>query len=246
MNNTSPQSRQCLGRNRNLRRCARQVEKGFFCYDHKFQPLILFSFIIFTAGVAIITYFSFFQSFQKDESAESNKERDVIIAKQYRIALNVFLAKFRIYLVCLPDYKSLDKDIIEVFDPDHLTKAVQVSKITPELIEKLFTFHDFSKPVGDNCHFESNKQPVTTSDLFLYEIRVLNKGCSNILLKYASAGQPKLINKIEVMKNRTDNLIGPYGPKNFSQFKRDDLHWISEFFCQIKQSYEYINKIIPN
>ena len=245
MNKNCSQNSQCLGRNRNFRRCGRLVAKGHFCSDHKFQPLLLIIFIVFTIGVGIVTYFSFYKSLQKTEFEESQKERNVIIGKQYRMALNMFLAKFRIYLVCLPDFKSLDKDIIEVFDPDNPREAVKVNMITPELIEKLFSNYGFSEPVGSNCQFQASEQPVRVSNLFLYEISVLNKSCSSILLKYASAGNPELINKIEVMKNRTDNLIGPFGPKNFSKFKSGDLHWISEYFTQIKQSYEIIYKIIP-
>lgn len=41
--------KQCFGINKNLRRCQRKGNWKFFCHDHRFQPLIWFSFFIFSA-----------------------------------------------------------------------------------------------------------------------------------------------------------------------------------------------------
>lgn len=41
-------NRQCIGRTRNLRRCQRTGDWRFFCHDHRFQPVVWASFLIFT------------------------------------------------------------------------------------------------------------------------------------------------------------------------------------------------------
>lgn len=185
MSQSNPEQNRCLGRNLNLRRCGRYVETGHFCDDHKYQPLRLLIFL-FLFGAALLAYYSFF----KPHQIVPDPNRDAIVAKQYRGALRFFLERFRLYLVCLPDYESLDDDILEAFDPKHPRKGIQITKITPELIKKLFEKYNFSKPVGKNCTF---KIPVTTADLIIGELNTLNERCSDILDKYASTGNPKLI-----------------------------------------------------
>lgn len=42
--------RRCIGRTRNLRRCGRLGDWRFLCDDHRFQPLVWLTFLIFTVG----------------------------------------------------------------------------------------------------------------------------------------------------------------------------------------------------
>lgn len=51
---------QCLGRNKNWRRCGRYIHGKWFCDDHKKQPYILIIFIILTVIPAYITIEAYF------------------------------------------------------------------------------------------------------------------------------------------------------------------------------------------
>jgi len=48
--------KQCLGRNRNFRRCGRTVDQRWLCSDHRKQPLVLLVFVVCTLGTAVVAY----------------------------------------------------------------------------------------------------------------------------------------------------------------------------------------------
>jgi len=45
--------RQCFGRTRTFRRCGRRGNWKFFCDDHRLQPIVLVSFLVFTVGAGV-------------------------------------------------------------------------------------------------------------------------------------------------------------------------------------------------
>lgn len=54
--NDTPEQKRCFGRNSNFRRCGRTLQGKCFCDDHRFQPILLLIFLIFTAGTGLLTY----------------------------------------------------------------------------------------------------------------------------------------------------------------------------------------------
>lgn len=75
--NEMPKSKRCLGRNINLRRCGRILQGKYFCDDHRFQPILLLIFLIFTVGTGVLTY--------KDAIVRQFKESEPIIVSPPKI-----------------------------------------------------------------------------------------------------------------------------------------------------------------
>lgn len=68
-----------MGITRNLHRCSRKGEWRFFCNDHKKQPLIWLSFILFTAlGGAASIYSVLFSSSQNQNELKITKHNQAL------------------------------------------------------------------------------------------------------------------------------------------------------------------------
>lgn len=70
--------KRCLGITRNFHRCSRNGEWRFFCNDHKKQPLIWLSFLIFTVLGSIASIYSVFFSSSHDLNDEINKRNQIL------------------------------------------------------------------------------------------------------------------------------------------------------------------------
>ena len=170
--------------------------------------------------------------------------RDRIIADQYFMALNVFLVKFRMNLHCLPLSDPIEPEIEEAFHPgvDLLKTGVDLGKIDAELIKRIFTTYDFSKPMVNYKPAAGGHNP-TNAEFLTGELLTLNERCVEILAKYTGTGNPSLIQQIELMKNRTDSLLGPFGPGDYSQLSKDNLYSLGEVFELLTTSFDLIDKI---
>lgn len=168
---------------------------------------------------------------------KSDPTRDKIIAQQYFYALSEFLVKFRFNLHCLIPSNVKEPEIEEAFHygADMLKTAPNLDKITENVIKDIFTKYDFRKPAINFTPHPGQRMP-TNTDLLIGELAVLNKKCNDILTKYASSGNPALIQDIEIIKNRTDNLIGPFGLHNNSVTPKNSLNNMTEFFDLFKKS----------
>jgi hypothetical protein len=71
--------RRCLGLTRTLHRCSRKSEWGLFCQEHKKQPLVWASFLLFTVlgGIASI-YSAFFSQPHAQNELETAKHKQVL------------------------------------------------------------------------------------------------------------------------------------------------------------------------
>lgn len=177
------------------------------------------------------------------EPPASNPERDKIIADQYFFALSEFLVKFRINLHCLPLSNPIEPSIEDAFHPGHnmLQTAPDLQKINADLIEFIFTRYDFTQPLTNFTPEKGSVSPTNLSFL-LGELRSLNKKCVDILNKYAGTGSPRLVLKIEVIKNRIDNLIGPFGLARMPIRSKSNLDALGEFFELLKDSFETLQE----
>ena len=170
--------------------------------------------------------------------------RDCIIAKEYRMTLNVFLVKFRLILFCLPLHDPIEPRIEEAFHlgGDFLKTGVDLVQVDSDLIKQIFRTYDFSQPMVNYEPSDGGRQP-TNAEWLHTELRTLNQKCREILTKYASAGDPGLIERVEMMRNRTDNLLNPIRPRDYSHPSDDLLHWLGDLFIQIKLSWDVIDEI---
>ena len=239
------EDRQCWGRTRNLSRCGRTVVKRIFCPEHRLQPILLIVFIAFTIVPGTLGYFSFCNRKPLPSDNRAVAARNRIIAEEYRMAVNVFLIKFRMILHCLPLHDPIEPRIEEAFHPgvDLLKTGVELELVDADLIEQIFTTYDFSEPMVNYEPSDGGRQ-LTNAEWLHTEFRALNQKCRETLNKYASTGDPRLIERIEIMHNRTENLLNPIGSRDYSRLSDDDLHWLGDLFIQIKLSWDVIDEIV--
>ncbi len=175
---------------------------------------------------------------------QSNHERDLIICDHYSLALSLFLARFRFNLYMLPLSDPIETTILEAFQPgkDLLHTKPDLDKITPDVIKIIFTTYDFSTTLYNYEPIQGGRLP-TNVEMLKGDIKTLNDNCIDILSKYASSGDPKLIQSIEVMRNRTDNLLGPFGISNLSKPNKHEIADLIELFELLLSSYKTIDEI---
>lgn len=174
----------------------------------------------------------------------SYSEKDKIIANKYFYALSEFLVKFRLNLHMLISPIDIDPKIEQALHPgsDLFQKAPDLDKVDDNLILAIFTKYDFTKPAINFTPSPGQTHP-TNIDMLIGELSSLNKKCDDILIKYASNGDPKLIQDIEIMKNRTDNLIGSFGLKYGSLNDKNNLDSLVEFFSLFRKSLKLSTEI---
>ena len=71
------QQQQCLGRNRNLQRCGRLLDRGRFCRDHVWQPLVLLFILIFTVIPGTLAIKSHFWPHTSEEARAPLTKEDL-------------------------------------------------------------------------------------------------------------------------------------------------------------------------
>ena len=77
MNMKDNQQQQCLGRNRNLQRCGRLLDRGRFCGDHVWQPLVLLFILIFTVIPGTLAIKSHFWPHTSEEARAPLTKEDL-------------------------------------------------------------------------------------------------------------------------------------------------------------------------
>ncbi len=171
-------------------------------------------------------------------------DRDRIAANQlYFEGVGLFLARFRLNLTCNP--AKDDPRINEVFHINEITKGVEVSKIDSKIIGYLFSTYDFDKPAIYHTPVSGTKH-ITNKEWLIIDLRILKSACDKVLLKYGSTCNPVLVNRVEMLRNRTENLIGPFGLNYENPRKENGMGEICDFFDQIRMSQNLIDKIKIN
>lgn len=174
-------------------------------------------------------------------SKPSFSQRDCIAATQlYYDGVGIFWARFRLNLIA--HESKADPKINEVFYINDIKRGIDVDKLDREIIEYLFTNYEFSKPAINFTPGKGSKHP-TNMEWLLGDLTVLKSACEEVLLKYASSCNPELINRIELLLNRTENLLGPFGLLSPHATKEEIAHSIADFFIQLKLSQKLISKI---
>ncbi len=174
---------------------------------------------------------------------DSNPKRDGIIAEAYFPALSHFLVKFRINLHCLIPAPIPD-DINEAFRPgsDMLTSAPDLVKITTSLIARIFNDFNFSNRM---LNFSPSRGGVhmTNLEFLISELHRLKRAISGLLSKYAATGSPDLIQNMELILNRIDNLVGPFGLSSGLGISKSNIEMMESLFELMKQGFGICGKL---
>jgi pyrimidine deaminase RibD-like protein len=172
--------------------------------------------------------------------------RDRIAAEQYWFeGVSLFLFRFRLNLHCLDLGTPVDKLIQDAFHPNEMDNAPDLNKINANLITHLFKTCDFSKPLINFTPGIGNPH-ITNLEFLLSDLRVLDKACDEILRKYGSSCDSELVWEIELMRNRTENLIGPFGLNLATAIEARNIDNLTAFFEQLKSSLSLIEEIRSN
>ncbi len=171
-------------------------------------------------------------------------EKDKNISQHYFYALSEFIVKFRINLHTLIPATKNEPEIQEAFQygTDLLKTAPNLTKVNEDLIKKIFTNFDFTKPAINFTPQAGHPHP-TNMSMLIGELTVLNQKCDDILTKYASTGNYILIHDIEIIKNKTGNLIGSFGLQNKNVNYASHVNDIGKLFVHITKSFELVSDI---
>lgn len=86
----------CWGVSRNLRRCGRLGNWRFFCADHRFQPVSLAFFLVFTVGAGIASIYSAWNKSQTETSQQLPSAPDDTTGRGHADVAVEFVGKERL------------------------------------------------------------------------------------------------------------------------------------------------------
>jgi hypothetical protein len=135
-------------------------------------------------------------------------KRDIQTALTYQTEIHHFYCKFKTCLNwTLPTGNNVDNEVDKIFNyGQNYAQAINLNKITKEIIVKIFTKYDFAKPM-QNFYNEKNNFKPTGFNNILGILKYFNSQLEKYMNKYGSSTSSDLTLKIEYMQRMVDSII---------------------------------------
>jgi hypothetical protein len=204
------------------------------------------------------------------------ESKDEILAEKYYTSLNLFIAKYRmiLYSYYLEYDKQIPMEVDTIFKvskfPIKNSGGVSIKSINKDIINQIFNYYDFNSQTGmrfiddkptlrleNKLHFEfylPNNLDIRNGDIItgyvwlIGELKDLQKSCNDILSRYASVGDSKLVDDIERLNNDIENIVKKHRYERLPYFDHRDIQIIQSFFDRFSKSYFFCQdyRAIPN